>query len=230
MSNEIKITLPDSSSLSVQRGLSVFEIIGEISKGLQKVAIAAGINNELLDLAYIVNEDASLKVYTFDFEEGKMVLWHSGSHLLAQAVKRLFPSAKLAIGPAIDNGFYYDFDVDRAFTPDDLEEIEAEMKRIIEEEIEIIREEINIKDALSIFRSMNEEYKVELLEELDDDIVSIYRQGDFVDLCRGPHLPRTSYIKAFKLLSIAGAYWRGDENNKMLQRIYGVAFPDGKGL
>ena len=230
MSEQIKITLPDSSSFIVQKGLSVFEIIGSIGKGLQKAAIVARIDDELIDLSHIVNEDASLQVYTFDSGEGREVLWHSGSHLLAQAVKRLFPNAGLAIGPAIDNGFYYDFDVDRAFTPDDLEIIEAEMKKIVEEGIEITREEISMEDALSMFRSMNEQYKVELLEELDDDIVSIYRQGDFVDLCRGPHLPRTSYIKAFKLLSIAGAYWRGDENNKMLQRIYGVAFPDAKGL
>ncbi len=228
--DDIQISLPDSSIVSARKGNTVYEIIGDIGKGLQKAAICANVNNVPVDLSYRVNSNASLTVFTFDSEEGKNCFWHSGSHLMAQAVKRLFPAAKLAIGPATADGFYYDFDVDFTFSPQDLEKIESEMKNITEENTEIVREEITRDEAVRLFKSKNEIYKVEILNELKDGKASLYRQGEFFDLCRGPHVPRTSYLKAFKLLSIAGAYWRGNEKNKMLQRIYGIAFPDGKAL
>ncbi|MDY6936003.1 MAG: threonine--tRNA ligase [Spirochaetota bacterium] len=230
MSDQIQIALPDSSIMTVSDGLSVYHITGKIGQGLQKQALVARINDNLVDLSFIVDSDASIDVLTFDSEEGRDAFWHSSSHLMAQAVKRIFPDAKLAIGPAIENGFYYDFDVKRAFIPEDLDKIEAEMKRINEEDLAISREELSKAEAIDLFKSLNEPYKVELIEEMEGDAVTVYRQGEFVDLCRGPHLLRTSYIKTFKLLSIAGAYWRGDEKNKMLQRIYGVAFPDKKRL
>ena len=230
MNEEIKITLPDSSILSVPKGNTVYEIIGNIGKGLQKAALSAKINDDTVDLSYKVNSDAKLSVFTFDSPEGKDTYWHSASHLMAQAVKRLFPQAKPAIGPSTSDGFYYDFDIDIAFTPEDLEKIEAEMQKIVQEDIEITREELSRNEAIKLFQDKNETYKVEILNELTDGPVTLYRQGDFTDLCRGPHVPRTSYLKAFKLLSIAGAYWRGDEKNKMLQRIYGIAFPDPKAM
>ncbi|MBN2039088.1 MAG: threonine--tRNA ligase [Spirochaetes bacterium] len=226
----MQIGLPDSSILTVKKESTVYEIIGNIGKGLQKAAICAKVNDRIVDLSHRVSADSSLSVFTFDSREGKEVFWHSASHLMAQAVKKLFPEVKVTIGPAIDDGFYYDFDKKSPFVPEDLERIEAEMKKIQSEALEITREELSKDDAIKLFSSLNETYKVELLNELDTDKVSIYRQGDFVDMCRGPHVPDTSYIKFFKLLSIAGAYWRGDEKNKMLQRIYGVAFPDQKAL
>ena len=230
MSEEIKITLPDSSVISVKKGSRVYDIIGNIGKGLQKAALCAKVNNELVDLSYAVNTDFSLSVITFDSEEGKLAFWHSASHLMAQAVKRIYPQARPSIGPATAEGFYYDFDINKNFTPEDIENFEKEMKKIVGEDIEITREEMARADAIKLFQSENDIYKVEILNEIKDDKVTLYRQGEFVDLCRGPHVPRTSYLKAFKLLSIAGAYWRGNEKNKMLQRIYGIAFPDEKAL
>ncbi len=230
MSQEITIQLPDSSTIKAERGQSVFDIIGTIGKGLQKAAVAAEVNHEKVDLETTVDTDSEIKVLTFDTPEGKDVFWHSGSHLMAQAVKRLYPDAKFAIGPAIDNGFYYDIDMEHSLVPEDFEKIEAEMKRIVDEDLEVHREELPKEEALEKFREMGETYKVELIQEMEDDTVSIYRQGEFMDLCRGPHVPRTSKLRAFKLLSLAGAYWRGDESNQMLQRVYGVAFPDEKSL
>jgi threonyl-tRNA synthetase len=230
LNEEIKITLPDSSILTVQKGNSVYQIVGNIGKGLQKAAICAKVNAELVDLSYKVNADAELSVFTFDSPEGRNVFWHSASHLMAQAVKRLFPQAKPTIGPATSDGFYYDFDLDKPFTPEDLEKIEAEMQKIEKEDLEIIHEEVTRDEAIKLFQTKNEIYKVEILRDIKDDKTTLYEQGEFVDLCRGPHVPRTSYLKAFKLLSIAGAYWRGDEKNKMLQRIYAIAFPDVKAL
>lgn len=230
MSSEIKITLPDSSSVSAQKGSTVYDIIGTIGKGLQKAALIAKVDNELVDLSSTIDSDAKLAVLTFDSEEGKNAFWHSGSHLMAQAVARLYKDVKLAIGPATQEGFYYDFDVNVTFSPEDILKIEKEMQKIVDEDIKIIREEITRDKAISLFRSKGEIYKVEILEEIESADVTIYRQGDFADLCRGPHVPSTSYLKAFKLLTTAGAYWRGDEKNKMLQRIYGIAFPDPKAL
>ncbi|HPN13445.1 MAG TPA: threonine--tRNA ligase [Spirochaetota bacterium] len=224
----LTITLPDSSTLQVPEGRTAFEAIGAISPRLQKAALAVAIDGVLADCSRVLDRDAALRVITFDSPEGKDVLWHSASHLMAQAVKRLFPGAKFAIGPSIETGFYYDIDVSAAFTPEDLARIEEEMGTIAAEDLEIRREDIPRADALKLFSDAGETYKVEMIGELKDDAVSIYRQGEFFDFCRGPHVPRTSYVKAFKLLSIAGAYWRGSEKNKMLQRIYGIAFPDKK--
>jgi len=230
LSNEIKITLPDSSLISAEKGQTVYDIIGSIGAGLQKAAVAAVINDVPVDLTFPVEEDASMKVLTFKDKEGKEVFWHSASHLMAQAVKRLYPEAKFAIGPAIDTGFYYDIEVKENFTPEDLEKIEGEMKKIIEEKLEVTREELPKAEAIKLFADMGEDYKVEMMQELDSDTVSMYRQGEFLDLCRGPHVINTALLGAVKLLTMAGAYWRGDENNQMLQRIYGIAFPDKKAL
>jgi len=228
LSEQIKITLPDSSIIEAQKGQSVYEIIGNIGNKLQKASLAAEINGTLVDLSTIVEADSALKVFTFDSSEGKDVFWHSASHLMAQAIKRLYPDTKLAIGPTIETGFYYDIDTTKALTPEDLEKIETEMAKIVEEAIDVTREELPVKEAAELFEKMNESYKVELINELKDEKVTMYRQGDFVDLCRGPHIANTSSLKSFKLTSLAGAYWRGDEKNQMLQRIYGVAFPDKK--
>ena len=225
MSSEVKVILPDGSTLPVAANSSIYEVAGAIGKKLQKAALVAAVNDRPADLSFQIKDDANLKLFTFASAEGKDAFWHSASHLLAQAVKRLFPGARFAIGPSIENGFYYDFEVERNFTPEDLEKIEAEMAKIVAEDIEVVREEMPRQKAIEYFSSMGESYKVELLMDLPDGTVSLYRQGEFVDLCRGPHLPRTSYIKAFKLLSIAGAYWRGDEKRPMLQRIYGTAWP-----
>ncbi len=228
MIEQIKITLPDSSIIEAQKGQTVYEIIGQIGSKLQKASVAAEINGNLVDLNTQVESDIALKVFTFDSSEGRDVFWHSASHLMAQAIKRLYPETKLAIGPTIETGFYYDIDTTKALTPEDLEKIETEMAKIVEEAIGVTREELPVKEAAELFEKMGESYKVELINEIKDEKVSMYRQGDFVDLCRGPHLSNTSFIKSFKLTSLAGAYWRGDENNQMLQRIYGVAFPDKK--
>ncbi len=230
MSNEISITLPDSSVLKAEKGSTVLSIVGQISRGLQKAAVAAHINGQPVDLTRTVESDAALRVITFKDAEGKEVYWHSASHLMAQAVKRLFPQARMTIGPAVDNGFYYDFDMDRAFTPEDLERIEGEMKKITGEELPVTREELSREEAIRFFKERGESYKVEMLGEMESPTVTLYKQGEFADLCRGPHLSKTSDIRSFKLLSIAGAYWRGDEKNKMLQRIYGIAFPEEKEL
>lgn len=192
--------------------------------------VAAKVNGRLVDLAAPITEDAMVEAVRIDSPEGLEILRHSASHVMAQAVKRLFPEAKVAIGPAIENGFYYDFQVDRPFTTEDLEKIEAAMKEIIQARIPFRRRELPREEAIRLFEQRNETYKVELLQELEAPMVSIYEQGDFVDLCRGPHVPDTGFIKAYKLISVAGAYWRGDERNVMLQRIYGTAFPDGKAL
>ncbi len=226
----ISITLPDSSIKQAEAGITLYDFAGAISKGLQKNALAALVDGMPADLSAKLDSDASVTLITFQSPEGREVFWHSASHVMAQAVKRLFPKAKYSIGPAIESGFYYDFDLVTPFTPEEIEKIEAEMKKIVEEDLPVTREEMPREKAIELFTSMGESYKGELLRELDAPTVSLYRQGDFVDLCRGPHVPRTSYIRAFKLLSVAGAYWRGNEKNRMLQRIYGIAFPDAKEL
>jgi threonyl-tRNA synthetase len=229
LSKQITVTLPDSSRVNAQKGDTAFSIIGTISPDLQKTALAARVNGVPVDLSCAVEGDATLQAITFD-EGGKDIFWHSASHLMAQAVKRLFPEAKFAIGPSIEGGFYYDIDLSRSISQEDLGEIEGMMRKIVDEDLEIRREELARKDAIRLFSEAGESYKVEMIEEMDVDTVSIYRQGEFFDLCRGPHVPRTSYLRAFRLLSVAGAYWRGSEKNKMLQRIYGIAFPDEKKL
>lgn len=228
--SKITITLPDKSIKEADAGSTVYDIIGLIGKGLQKAAVAAEVDGVIKGLDFSVNKNSNLNILTFDSEKGKNVFWHSASHLMAQAVKRLYPDALFAIGPSIETGFYYDIDMSKQLSPDDLEDIEREMEKIVEEKLDVRGEVISRSEAISLFQGMGEKYKVELLQTLDSETVSIYKQGEFVDMCRGPHLLNTSDIKSFKLLSIAGAYWKGDEKNKMLQRIYGVAFPDKKDL
>jgi threonyl-tRNA synthetase len=222
---EIKITYPDGSEASGP--------LPEIEEKLKKTkAIAVRVNGDLQDLSQVrhLGDEASLETVTFDSEEGKEIYRHSTSHIMAHAVKALFPHAKLAIGPATEEGFYYDFDLDRPFTPEDLERIEKKMAEIIKENRPFNRKTLQRKEAIELFRKAGEDYKVELLGEITDDSVSLYEEGGFADLCRGPHVPSTGVVRAFKLLSIAGAYWRGDEKNRMLQRIYGTAFEKDKDL
>jgi len=221
----LKIKLKDNSILEVEENLSVLEIARKISEGLARVATAAEIDGEIVDLRTIVNKDCSLNILTFESDiNGKKAYWHTTSHIMAQAVKRLYPEMKLAIGPSIDNGFYYDFDTEKPFTPEMLEVIEKEMKKIIKEDLAIEKFELPRSEALELMK--DEPYKVELINDLPEgETISFYKQGEFIDLCAGPHLMSTGKVKAVKLLSSSGAYWRGDEKNKMLQRIYGISFP-----
>jgi len=222
----VKITLKDGSVKEYPQGTTVMEIANDISRGLAKNALAAKLNGKLVDLSAPVNEDGALEILTFDSEEGKGVYRHSTAHIMAQAVKNLFPDVKFGIGPAIADGFYYDFDVPETFSPEDLARIEEEMERIIKEDYPFERFEVSREEALKMFAEAGEKYKVELINDLPGDaVISCYRQGDFVDLCAGPHVPSTGKIKSVKLTSVAGAYWRGNEKNKMLQRIYGTSFP-----
>ncbi|HQL36701.1 MAG TPA: threonine--tRNA ligase [Bacillota bacterium] len=221
----VKITLKDGSVKEYKKGTTVEEIVASIGSGLLKAALAAKLNGKVVDLRTPVNEDCSLEVLTFDDDDGKWALRHTGSHILAQAVKRLYPDAKLAIGPAIDTGFYYDIDSDEPFSEEDLAAIEKEMEKIVKEDLRLERFELPRSEALDMMGRMGESYKVELINDLPEDaVISFYKQGEFVDLCAGPHAPSTGKVKAFKLLSVAGAYWRGNEKNKMLQRIYGTAY------
>ena len=226
----ISITLPDNSSRELHEGATVYDLAASIGAGLAKAALAGKINGQLVDLSSRLTDGDRVEIVTEKSPEALEIIRHSTSHLMAQAVKELFPQAKVTIGPAIETGFYYDFDVDKPFTPDDLERIEAKMLLLASADQKIERHEYTSGDAISMFEAMGEPYKTELINDLGVDRVSVYTQGTFADLCRGPHLPSTARIKAFKLLSIAGAYWRGDEKNRMLQRIYGTAFVDKKEL
>jgi threonyl-tRNA synthetase len=224
--SEIQLNLPDGSQRSMPAGITGQAIAEKIGSRLAKDALAIKLDGQLQDLNLPVVKDSKVEIITFGSREGSDVYWHSTSHLMAHAVKQLFPQAKLAIGPAIEEGFYYDFDLDRPFTPEDLEKIEKKMTELAKAATPIARKDISKADALAFFHNRGETYKAELISELPDgEAISIYEQGDFADLCRGPHVSSTSKIKAFKLLSIAGAYWRGSEKNKMLQRIYGISFP-----
>jgi len=221
----IKVTLKDGSVKEYNAGTTVMQVAESISAGLARVALAADIDGEVKDLSTVLDKDCSLNLLTFDSEGGKHAFRHTASHVMAQAVKRLYPNAKLAIGPAIDNGFYYDFDIDKTFTVEDLEKIEKEMEKIVKEDLPLERYILPRAEAVKFMEEKGEPYKVELIRDLPEDAtISFYKQGDFTDLCAGPHLPSTGKIKAFKLTQIAGAYWRGNEKNKMLQRIYGTAF------
>lgn len=221
----VKVTLKDGSVREVERGTTLAGLAASISRGLAKAAVAGKVNGEDKDLSYPLDEDAEVEILTLDSEEGLKVLRHSSSHLLAQAVQNLFPGTKLGIGPAIANGFYYDFDSEHVFTPEDLEKIEAEMHRLAKEDYHYERREVSRQEALDFFTERGEKYKVELIEDLPEDAaISMYTQGNFTDLCAGPHIPSTGRIKAFKLLNLAGAYWRGNEKNKMLQRIYATSW------
>lgn len=227
----VKVTLKDGSILEFDAGTTVLQVAESISQGLARAAVAAVVNGEVVSLTTTLDTDCSLNILTFDSDAGKKVYRHTTSHIMAQAVKRLFPDAKLAIGPAIENGFYYDFDMEGTFTQDSLSKIEQEMKKIIEEKLPIERFELPRAEAIRFMEEKGEPYKVELIQDLPEDAtLSFYRQGEFVDLCAGPHLPNTGKVKAFKLTQVAGAYWRGSEKNKMLQRIYGTAFSDKKEL
>ena len=226
------ITLKDNVVKEYQNGTTAYDIAKDISAGLARVACAAKINGKVCDLRTCIDSDASLEILTFEDEDGKKAFRHTASHILAQAVKRLFPDVKLAIGPAIDNGFYYDFDVETPFSAEDLEKIEAEMKKIVKEGLEPVQFYLAPDEAMKTLEEQGELYKVELCKEHADkgEQISFYRQGDFTDLCAGPHLMNVSAVKAFKLTSVTGAYWRGDEKNKMLSRIYGTAFPKASEL
>ena len=220
----IKVDLKGSEK-EFESSVSVAEVAKSIGMGLYKSACAAKVNGEVCDLRTVLNEDCKVEILTFDDKEGKKAYWHTASHIMAQAVNRLYPGTKFAIGPAVDNGFYYDMELPQAITNDDLAKIEAEMKKIIKEDIEIERFELPVAEALELMKG--QDYKEELIREhaAEGEHISFYKQGDFTDLCAGPHLMRTGNVKAVKLTSITGAYWRGDASNKMLQRLYGIAFP-----
>ena len=221
----IKVTLKDGSSLEVEQGASIYEVAQKISEGLARVATCGIVNGEVKDLRYELQEDCNLTIETFESSlDGKKAYWHTTSHIMAQAVKRLFPTVKFAIGPSIEEGFYYDFDVEKPFSDEDKANIEAEMKKIIKEDLEISRFALPKQEALKLMEG--QEYKQELINDLaDGEEISFYKQGDFTDLCAGPHLMKTGKVKSVKILASSGAYWRGDEHNKMLQRIYAISFP-----
>ena len=222
---DVKIILPDGSAKEYAAGTTLGEAVKQLSNSLAKKVLAANVNGELTDLREELVDGSEVAFLTFEEDGGKHTLRHTASHILAQVVKRLWPEAKLAIGPAIDKGFYYDIDMEHTLTPEDLTKIEKEMSRIVKENLPITKSVMSRQEAIEFFKSKNEDYKVELIEDLPEDaVISCYAQGDFVDLCAGPHVASTGKVKAFKLQSIAGAYWRGDEKNKMLQRIYGTAF------
>ena len=225
---KIKITFPDGRTEEFPAGVTGLDILQKLPRKLAKEATGIKVNGKVQSLPEPINEDAEIQILTFEDKEGREVFWHSAAHLMAQAIKRLFPEAKLGIGPPIEDGFYYDIDLDRPITPDDFPLIEKEMAKIVDEDYPIVRKELTREEALDFFRKIHEDLKIELIEELEEDI-SAYSQGEFTDLCRGPHLPSTGRIgKHFKLLNVAGAYWRGDEHNKMLQRLYATAYPKKK--
>ena len=226
----LKVTLKDGSVIEVEKGTKIIDVAKKISEGLARVATCGEVNGEVKDLRFELEDDCNLVIHTFDSSlEGKQAYWHTSSHIMAQAVKRLFPDVKFAIGPAIKEGFYYDFDVEKPFTDEDKAKIEEEMKKIVKENIEIERFSLPKKEALELMK--DQPYKQELIEELPEgEEISFYKQGDFTDLCAGPHLESTGKVKTIKILSSSGAYWRGDEKNKMLQRIYAISFPKASQL
>lgn len=228
----IQIELKDGSKRSYEDGVIALDIAKDISEGLARDVVGARLDGTVVDLITPLKQGGKIEFLKFDERDGKDVFWHSSTHLMAHALKRLFPEAKLAIGPAVDNGFYYDIDLDYKLTQEDLTKIEEEMKAIVKEGYEIRRFELPVDEARALMQSKGEDYKVEMIEDLakDGEVISFYEQGDFVDLCAGPHLPSVKKIKAFKLTSVAGAYWRADQNNKMLQRVYGISFEKKKDL
>jgi threonyl-tRNA synthetase len=227
----MKIQLKDGSVRSYDNPITVMEIAKELSEGLARAACAGILNGNIVDLRYTIAEDGELSILTFEDEKGKSAFRHTTSHILAQTIKRLYPGTKLAIGPAIEDGFYYDFDFEKAFTNDDLSAVENEMKKIVKENLDIKRFTLKREEAIAFMKKRGEDYKVELINDLpEDEEISFYEQGEYVDLCAGPHLLSTKNVKAFKLTSVAGAYWRGNEKNKMLTRIYGTSFPKSSEL
>ncbi len=227
----ISVTLPDGSERQFDNPVSIFDVAADIGTGLAKAALAGKVDGELVDTSYVIEQDADVAIITGRDEEGLEVIRHSTSHLMAQAVKQLFPEAQVTIGPVIDDGFYYDFSYKEGFTPEDLTKIEKRMQELVKQDIPVVREEISREEGIEKFRAMGEEYKAEILEAIPEgETLSLYGQGDFTDLCRGPHVPSTGKLKSFKLMKLAGAYWRGDSNNEMLQRVYGTAWGDKKEL
>ena len=226
----MKIYLPDNSELEFDGPVKVMDIAGKISEGLKRNALGAVVNGEILGMGELVEKDAHVKIVTFDDIEGKKIFWHTSSHLMAYAIKELWPETKFAIGPAIDNGFYYDIDLEERITPEDLQKIEEKMAEIVKKAYDVEASKMKRQEAIEYFEKEGQDYKVELIKDLDDEEVYIYKIGDFVDLCKGPHIENIKSIKAIKLLSVAGAYWRGDSDNKMLQRIYGISFMKKKQL
>lgn len=227
----IEITLPDGSIREYDSGTSALDVAKSISEGLARNVLAAEVNGEIIDAMRPINESSDLKLLTWNDEGGKSTMWHSSAHLMAEAIESLYPGVKLAIGPPIENGFYYDIDLgEHQITDSDLPKIEKKMTELARQKNEYIRKEISKADAIAYFQEKGDEYKLELLEGLDDGDITFYTQGEFTDLCRGPHIPNTGFIKAIKLMSIAGAYWRGDENRQQLTRIYGITFPKAKEL
>ncbi len=225
------ITLPDGSQRQFDQAVSVADIALDIGPGLAKAALAGQVDGQLVDTAHVVGADAAVAIVTGKDEAGLEIIRHSTAHLLAQAVQQLFPQAQVTIGPVIENGFYYDFAFERAFTPEDLEAIEGKMRELVEADLPVRREVMERDEAIEYFKGLGEHYKAEIIADIPaTDAISLYRQGDWVDLCRGPHVPRTGFLKAFKLTKVSGAYWRGDSSNEMLQRIYGTAWPDKKAL
>jgi len=219
------ITLPDGSVKKYDKPVTVFAVANEIGEGLARAALAGKINNELVDLSHEIAKDADLSIITSKSPESLEVIRHSTAHLLAQAVKNIFPDVQVTIGPVVEDGFYYDFSYKRPFTPDDIALIEKKMNEISKQNLEINRKIMKRQDAVDYFNSIGEKYKSEIISSIPEgEEVSLYEQGDFTDLCRGPHVPSTGKIKAFKLMKLAGAYWRGDSKNEMLQRIYGTAW------
>ena len=224
----VKLKLKDGSIMEVEKGTSIIDVAKKISEGLARLATCGEINGKVEDLRHEINEDCELVIHTFQDNdlEGKKAYWHTTSHIMAQAIKRLYDDVKLTIGPAIENGFYYDFDTEKHFSEEDFEKIEEEMKKIIKEDLPIERYSLPREEAIKFMEENGESYKVELIEELPEgEEISFYKQGEFVDLCAGPHLMSTGKVKVVKLLSASGAYWKGNEKNKMLQRVYGISFP-----
>ncbi len=228
----VKVELKDGSIREFENGVSVFDVASSISEGLARDIVGAKFNGEVRELKSSIDEDGKIEFLKFSELDGKDIFWHTSTHIMAQAVKRLYPEAKLAIGPALENGFYYDIDLEYRLLPEDLEKIEDEMRKIVSEGYEVRRFELPPDEAIRLMKERNEDYKIEMIEELaaGGEKISFYEQGEFVDLCAGPHLPNVKKVKAFKLTSVAGAYWRGDQNNKMLQRLYGIAFEKKKDL
>jgi len=225
------VTLPDGSQRSFDHPVSVHDVASDIGPGLAKAALAGSVDGKVVDTSYVIDQDAELSIITDRDEAGIDVIRHSTAHLLAQAVKELFPEAQVTIGPVIENGFYYDFAYKRAFTPEDLEKIEKKMAELARQNFQVTRKVMPRDEAIAFFRGMGEEYKAEIISDIpQDQDISLYQQGEFIDLCRGPHVPATGKLKAFKLMKLAGAYWRGDSRNEMLQRIYGTAWNDKKAL